>query len=229
MFIRAAAILGVILAWGCLEGSSAHAADANWCKADRVPRIDVKTATDQVTWDFTKSEKQLNSFTIDTKNPYGSSVITDVGGLMQGGIDMSEAMQYGTITHTGLKQVCYWYNSINVTLHIKPTIFIATEFPANTCKHDAIKYHELKHISVDREIVNKYAMLIGEALKQQVNQQSLFGPYEVARGKEVEKYLQNRVETVLRHYNKQMEEERKARQQQVDSLQEYERVNQQCR
>lgn len=200
-----------------------------WCRADRSPRIEVKTATDEVLWDFSKSEKDLNNFSIDTKNPYGKNVITDVGGLMQGGIDMKEGMQYGTITHTRLNHVCYWYNSVTVTLHIKPTIFIASEFPRNTCKHNAIKEHELKHINTDRLIVNKYAGLIGTGLKDMMAKQTLFGPYKVEQAKEVERYMQSRIETILRTYGKMMEDERRQRQQAIDNLDEYERVNRMCR
>ena len=222
---------GVLLTLGCAGGASAMASSNNhpWCKADKAPRIEVKTSTDQVTWDFTKSEKQLNSFKIDTKNPYGTDVITDVGGLMQGGVELKETMRFNTLTHQGLNQVCYWFDAVSVTLHIQPTIFIATEFPRGTCKHDAIKEHELKHIAVDREIVNKYATLIANALKRELDQQTVYGPYRRAQAKEVEAYMKNRLETILRKQARDMEEERKKRQQAVDNLAEYERVNRMCR
>lgn len=205
------------------------ASDPNWCRSDSPPKIEIKTSTDQVSWDFSKSEKQLNSFNIDTVNPYGKSVITDVGGLMQGGIYLQEGWRFGMLTNTTLGQICYWYDTLTITLHIRPTIFIASEFPQGTCKHNAIREHELKHIQVDREIVNKYAKIIGQALKDDIDKQSVFGPYHVSQSKEVEGFLKARVENVLKYYSALMDDERKRRQQLIDSLAEYERVNRLCR
>ncbi len=225
---------GIFLVVGLLGfAQPAHAArertEYSWCKADRAPTINIKTATDEVNWDYSQSEKQLNRFKIDTINPYGNNIITDVGGLMQGGIELSERMSFRNITNNRLQVRCYWFDTITVTLHIKPTIFIASEFPVGTCKHNAIKEHELKHIQVDREIVNKYASLIGQAVKQEVEKQAVFGPYNVSQSKEVEAYMTGRLESMLKYYSNMMGDERKRRQQVVDSLNEYERVNQTCR
>lgn len=218
----------VLAAWGFFA-PSAQAAARNWCKADAAPVISVKTSTDQVTWEYSRSEKELNHFSIDTVSPYGKDVITDVGGLMQGGIELTEAMRFKTLTHNGLKQICYWFESVVITLHIRPTIFIAREFPQGTCKHNAIREHELKHINVDREIVNKYANLIGEAVRSDLSKQAVFGPYKVSQGPEVEAYLKTRLENILKYYSKLMDDERRRRQQVIDSLSEYERINNMCR
>lgn len=210
-------------------GLSSPAWAENWCKADRAPRIQVKTSTDQVDWVYTKSERDLNGFKIDTVNPYGKNVITDVGGLMQGGIELKESMRFNTLTHNRLKQICYWYDSIVISLHIRPTIFIASEFPQGTCKHDAIKAHEMKHISTDREIVNKYAKLIGEGVKKEMDRQSIYGPYNESRKAEIEAFMKARLENILKYYSKIMDDERHRRQQAIDNLNEYESVNRACR
>jgi hypothetical protein len=231
MMKRSAVIGGALVAL-CFAGAAPAVAGSggnSWCKAEKAPRIEVKTSTDQVTWDFTKSEKQLNNFKIDTKNPYGSSIITDVGGLMQGGIQLKETMRFNTLTHRGLNQICYWFDAVTVTLHIEPTIYIAREFPRNSCKHNAIKEHEMKHITVDREIVNKYATVIARSLKTELDRQTVYGPYRVSQSKEVEIYMKDRLESILRKHAKEMEDERRVRQQAVDSLAEYERVNRMCR
>lgn len=219
----------MILAGAALATPAAASSTGNWCKADNAPRIEIKTSTDQVSWDFTQSEKQLNRFKIDTVNPYGKEVITDVGGLMQGGIELKESMRFKTLTHNGLNQICYWFDTIVVTLHIKPTIYIATEFPRGSCKHEAIREHELKHIAVDREIVNKYANMLGQAVRDEMMRQTVFGPYNVSQSGQAEAYIRGRLERLLKTYSRLMDDERRTRQQKVDSLSEYERVNRMCR
>ena len=223
------AVVGAVLGIAQPAYAERERPEYYWCKPDRGPKIDVKTSTDQVNWDYSKSEKDLNRFKIDTVNPYGNNIITDVGGLMQGGIELAERMSFRNITNNRMGQVCYWFDTVTVTLHIKPTIFIASEFPQGTCKHNAIRDHELKHIQVDREIVNKYAALIGKAVKDELDRQAVYGPYKVAQAKEVEKYMTGRLESVLKYYSAMMSDERKRRQQVVDSLNEYESVNKACR
>ena len=64
------------------SATAATAKADNWCSPTTAPSITVRTSTDQITYDFSLSEKQLNRFSVSTVNPYAANVITDVGGLM---------------------------------------------------------------------------------------------------------------------------------------------------
>lgn len=207
---------------------SAHAFAAGWCTSVQSPQIRVKTDTDNIQYDFSRSEKDLNSFSIDTVNPYGDNVITDVGGLMQGRINVNQRMKYGTLTNTKTSEICYWYTEITVSLHISPTIFVAKEFPKGSCKHKAILDHEHQHVVIDREIVNKYAKIIGDSLYQEVSARGVFGPVPLSKSAQLEDQLKKRMEKLLTQYSEKINEERRIRQQALDSLSEYERVNKAC-
>ena len=214
-----------------------HLADAsapqnkgqNWCKLSKPPQVVIKTDTDKINWFFNYSQAQLNNFDVDTINPYGNSIHTDVGGLMKGGINMTQTMRFNTITHKGLNQSCVFYDIVRVDFKIEPNIYIAREYPPGSCKHNAIKGHELKHINIDRLIVNKYAALAGRTIKAEIDKRALYGPVSIAQEDQMAKLMQGRMELILRTLNKQMEDERRTRQQAVDNLQEYERVNNLCR
>lgn len=210
-------------------GLSRSAQADNWCNPTKAPTINIKTSTDQISYDFSRSEKQLNNFDISTVSPYGNNVITDVGGLMKGGIETQQRMSFQTMTNQRTQQVCFWHDTIEVMLHIKPTIFIANEFPQGSCMHNSIMGHEQKHIQVDREIVNKYAALIGQAFQKDVSQYRVFGPFPASNQNAALEQVKTRMQTILRQYTDQMSAERKARQQQVDNLGEYERVNKSCK
>lgn len=201
----------------------------NWCKPNKAPSINVRTSTDNISYDFSLSEKQLNKFNISTVNPYGKDVISDVGGLMKGGIETTQQMSFGTLTNSRTNQVCFWYDTIEVTLHIRPTIFVASDFPKGTCMHNSILGHEHKHVIVDREIVNKYAALIGQAIRKEVSRNSIFGPFSANQSKAMLSQIKTNMQASLKIYTTQMSAERKARQQAVDSLSEYERVNSSCK
>ncbi|OFW88119.1 MAG: hypothetical protein A3B66_05190 [Alphaproteobacteria bacterium RIFCSPHIGHO2_02_FULL_46_13] len=210
-------------------GLSRSAQADNWCNPTKAPTINIKTSTDQISYNFSLSEKQLNSFETSTVSPYASNIITDVGGLMKGGIETQQRMSFQTMTNQRTQQVCFWHDTIEVMLHIKPTIFIASEFPQGTCMHNSIMGHEQKHIQVDREIVNKYAALIGQALQNDVSRYRVFGPFPASNQDAALEQVKTRMQNILRQYSNQMSAERKARQQQVDNLAEYERVNKSCK
>ena len=202
--------------------------DPNWCRPDGIPKIDIKTDTDRITWVYNRSQKTLNKADIDTVNPYGNNVITDVGGLMHGGIKMEETMQFGSLTNPNTNEVCMYYGAINVSFHIFPTIYIASEYPPGTCMHNAIKAHELKHINTDRQIVNKYARLVGQAVQNEIRSKPIYGPVPVANQAAIESQVKQRMNRIMTFYSTAMDAERRKLQQQVDNLQEYERVNHLC-
>ncbi|HRK98158.1 MAG: hypothetical protein KDJ26_04045 [Alphaproteobacteria bacterium] len=222
-------LTGFILIFILLLGISIPVYADDWCKNVQSPQINVKTSTDNISYDFSKSEKELNGFSVDTVNPYGHDVITDVGGLMRGGISLSQSMSYGTLTNSLSKEICYWYTNINVTLHIFPTIYVANEFPKGTCKHNAILAHEHRHVIIDREIVNKYALVVGQALKEEMRRGHVYGPVPLSRQAELEKQLKKQMQAILTKYSEIINEERRSRQQALDNLQEYENVNTLCR
>lgn len=207
---------------------SASAVADNWCRPSQAPNIQIKTSTDNIHYDFSKSEKDLNHFQIDTVNPYGNSVITDVGGLMQGGIQLAQTMRYGTLTNTKTQEICYWYTDVTVTLHIYPTIFVASEFPKGSCKHNAIIQHEHQHVIIDREIVNQFANTIGQGLRADLARQPVYGPVPLSQKGQMENLLHARMQNFLSTYSASIDSERRRRQQALDNIHEYSRVNQMC-
>lgn len=147
---------------------------------------------------------------------------------MKGGIETSQSMRFSTLTNPRLREVCYWYDTVDVNIHINPTIYIASEFPQGSCMHNAIMEHEQKHVTVDREMVNKYAQLIGNAIKAETDRQPIYGPVPLAQEKAIEAAIKSKMQSIVTNLIAQMDQERKTRQQVVDNLSEYQRVNALC-
>lgn len=227
-FVNTGAVLGLaVLSVFVLASVPAFAEFA--CKSETVPKINVRTSTTPVAYDFTKTEKDLNNFSVDTINPYGESVSTDVGGLMRGGITVSHSVKYETVTNRLSREMCYWYSQIDIVIHINPTIYVAREFPQGSCKHNAILQHETRHVIIDREVVNKYAQIIGQNVSDDVSRQSVFGPIAESDHGQMEAYIADHMKQIVSRYTNEMNAERRQRQQAHDSMAEYERVNNMCR
>lgn len=199
------------------------------CVAKTVPKINVLPSKSRVSYDFTKTKAQLNSVDVDTVSPYGPQHKTNVSGLMSGSIQVKHQVSFMHETYDQLDQGCIYLKSIDVKIHIDPTIFIASEYPKGSCMHNAVLGHERKHVREDQLIVNKYSNIVGKALYSMVkSQEAAFGPYEKARMPFVQQNIQNSLNTIVKKYNQKMNEERQQRQQAIDSLEEYESIGERC-
>ena len=214
----------------CVGMTSAHALESIKCQAKAPPKINVVPSNSKVKYDFTKTKEQLNQVDVDTISPYGPNHKTYVSGLMSGSIQVKSQIGFIQETYDRLGVGCAYLKSIDVEIHIDPTIFVASEYPKGSCMHNAVLTHEYKHVREDQLIVNKYANVIGKALASIVEARGpSFGPYEVAKIPVVQENVQKSFGEVLKRYNQQMNEERQHRQQGIDTLEEYQSIGKECK
>ena len=199
------------------------------CKPRVAPEINISPSKSRVRYDFTKRKEQLNAVDVDTVSPYGPQHKTQVSGLMSGSIQVKHEMQFEHQIYQSLDLGCLYIRSVDINVHVEPTIYVAAEYPKGSCMHNAVLAHEHKHVREDQLIVNKYSKIIGRAMQQAVNSRGAsFGPYEIARVKHVQKNIQNSLNKVIKKYNDKMNNERRKRQQAIDSFEEYESIGKRC-
>ena len=161
------------------------------CEAPSKPIVKVVPSKSTISYDFSVPQSGLNKKQIDTESPYGPGHETEVGGLMSGEISIESRMSFIQSQYTHLNKVCLHYDRIEVTLHINPTIYVASDYPQGTCKHNAIIEHEKKHVKVDRIVVNRYASRIAKAITLALNKYgSSYGPYDIADMEKAQDNLQ---------------------------------------
>lgn len=200
------------------------------CKVRKSPEITVAASDSTVQYDHSKTQQQMDSFEVDTVSPYAAGTQTHVGGLMSGEVSVSQSMQFVKETYPALNMGCLLVNKLSVKVHIKPIIYIAREYPKTGCMYAAVMEHEKKHIAVDRAIINKYSNMIGKGVTEALNRIGYsHGPYKINQLNVQQNILNEKVNTIIKKYGDAMTVERQKLQQQVDSLAEYERVNNQCK
>lgn len=190
--------------------------------------VSVGWNTEDIKFNHTRSSGQLNNYDIDTKSPYARHVKTDVGGLMSGEIAIKSNFNFSLLRYPSSKQTCIWFDHIDIKITIDPTIYIANDHKRGSCRYQSIKHHEMKHIYVDRKLVQKYTQKIKYRVQKAVAKVGVVGPrpdHDVAR---VQKKMQTYLEEALAPVITAMYEERRELQQDVDSIEEYERVKGQC-
>ncbi len=197
------------------------------CPTPDPTKINIIPRTADVTYDYKQTLKQIQRYSTDTVDPYGFHGQTITQGFMKGQIGLQQKIRFGTWTNKHLG--CVWYDTINVELDITPEIVIAKEIYQDPCMRRAVIGHELKHVRVDREVVNKYAKTMGAKLMKALKSRGFSaGPFRVERLSEVQGKMQTVVKQVLELEYKKLGIERQERQREVDSIEEYESVDDQC-
>ncbi len=194
------------------------------CKLPRAPQIEVYPKTAPTAYDFSKTLEELNQIQADTISPYGNHATTTFG-LHEGRLLVSWKTGLGIRKWDALGLGCIYYDKIEVTIELNPVVYVVKEFIPGTCRHRAVLNHEKKHVRVDREIANKYAREIGEALREGVNKMGAVGPYRLEDLQKNQDQMTEYVNSLVRSVQARMLQEQVRRQQAVDTHEEYERVS----
>lgn len=202
------------------------AAQPSWCRPHGPAYINVRLEYDPILTNFTQSVEQLKTFQIDTINPYGNNVNTIVGGLTQGMIQVEQSMQTGGLRYG--RQSCVWATKVDVILHLKPTVYVARNFPPGTCQHNAILVHEQKHIKVDQDLALLYKPVFEDTLQRAINAYRVVGPIPVGQEDKVQSDMAAYLKQTIANVTYAFEKDRNVRQQAVDTRQEYDSVAAKC-
>ncbi len=198
------------------------------CQVPKAPIIQVLPKAAKIRYDFSKTSQQLTAQGSNTVNPYAASVDSSTGGLRADQPQMSSNIRMGTQTYPDLKVGCLWYDSVVVNITMNPVIYIAQEYQQDPCKA-AIMEHELKHVGVDREVMNRYATEIGKAIQAAVNQAGAMGPFNVDEMNAYQDRYIAHVQSAIDSKQLLLTKDMRNRQAMIDTREEYDRVSKICR
>ena len=199
------------------------------CQMPKRADISVIPSAADVVYDTSKTLKEIQKQHVDTINPYGFNQTTHTNGYMSGLITMQPRVKLDYARAGNLDAACIWYDSVALDIRIEPEIVIAKEVAADRCMYKAVKEHELKHVMVDRKIVNKYAQSMGRKIFDGLKQRGfIVGPIPSENAAAVADRMRETVAQLVEIEYKKMEIERTEAQQAVDSLEEYQRVSAEC-
>lgn len=203
------------------------AASPQKCELPQSPRIVVTPRTDDIKYHMNMSSAQLSRKKSDTVSPYAAGTDSTTGGLRVDKPKISMDIRWKISQNKRTGKACIWYDRIDIDIHLRPEIYIAQDFSYSPCK-EAIIEHELKHVTVDRKVMNKYAREIGNALRQAVDRVGAIGPYDASAVEATQTKMGEYIQATVNSFQGRLNSEMDARQQKVDSLQEYERISKIC-
>jgi hypothetical protein len=197
------------------------------CKVEEAPHVKIAVTTDDIVYDYSHGTQELSALKTDTKSPFPPGTDSATGGLRQDHPTIHTRMQWDIIWEQKGNMGCMRYKTIDIEIHLQPQIFLAKEFDNGTCR-DAVLTHERRHVQVDREVMNKYAGVIGRSVQDIVNRVGALGPFNMDNVEAVKKQSSGYITRTMDQIENAMGTEMRARQQQVDSLEEYKRVGSFC-
>ena len=116
--------------------------------------------------------------------------------------------------------------AVRVELSMQPmTVFVAREIERTPCARDATFAHELRHVAVFREVLDEAA----RDLKADLAEAMGTGLRRATSGRELERAFNAQLQAYLSVFVRQWQREMTARQDAVDSPDEYERTATACR
>lgn len=199
------------------------------CVADSKAKVSVVPSRSDVTYDFSKDRAAMQEMHVDTISPYGKDRETHLNGAMSGSIQIESSVNYlGDVYTSG--QVCVYIDQIGVKIHFDPTIYIVSEYPEGTCEHEAVLEHEKKHLKINQIVINKYTDRIAKTLSYALNKYGwTFGPVPEDNTQALYQRLNDYYVGIVKSEEQRMYEELTRLNQDLDSLEEYERVGNACR
>lgn len=212
----------LVLAASPVHGSSV-------CQMPEPTKINVIPSTKEIKYDYSSSLQNIQKVETDTKNPYGFHAFTVTQGFMKGQVKFSPKITLDFKTVPQQRSACLWYKEIDLRIEIDPTIVIGKEVAADTCMKKAVIEHELKHVKVDRAVVNKYSRRMGQKIYDRLKVAGfIVGPVPSKDAQKMAERMHEVVSSILKSEYVMMEQERAKAQQGIDSRKEYDAVAAQC-
>jgi len=159
------------------------------CIMQEAPQIHVLPRTSGVSYDFSKTAKELEHQSAQGEALQKSGRRRVVGGLHVDRPVYEEQITFSYTQYPSLGLGCLGYKNIAVNITLAPKIFVAREFNKRGCREEVLK-HERRHNRINRDMVNKYALEIGKAVEEVVNKTGVIGPFLAARAATIQKNMQ---------------------------------------
>ncbi len=188
----------------------------------------IKPPTNDPDASNTKNTAELNRRDIDSENPYGVHVSTDVGGLMSGKMEYKSGIQISTVRYPTSRVSCLWVDKVIIDVVIDPTIQIASENAKGSCEYSAILEHEHQHVAIDRKVVTDHLEKIRAAAASAVQKVGMVGPKPDDTAEAFKKKMSSYVSEAIKGAADTMYADRTKRQKAFDNKAEYDRVSAKC-
>lgn len=142
-----------------------------------------------------------------------------------GGLHLSQiAPQYVVtfeLSETGNNQTCIYPVAVRISIEYAPRVMVASEYPPGSCRFKAILDHEMRHVNTDIIAFNEFLPKIRKATEDAVRKLTQMGPMPMSSIEKAKGMLVDAVRATLEQEINEFQKVRFARQQAIDTRQQY--------
>ena len=204
-------------------------AQAVTCPSAPPPEVSVGVVAERPVMDHSRSVAELSRIRTDTRSPYAADIHTWTGGLTRGSIRLGGDIRIRFYRFPGRGLVCAAYAALDLEIRLSATVFIARDYARLSCRYRAVRDHEMKHVDMDRRIALDWVPTIRAGVMQATRRNRAIGPYPDTDLDTIRSNMNTYVRNIMQDLQARLTSDRLARQQGIDSLEEYESVRQKCR
>ncbi len=167
-----------------------------------------------------KSSAELGQYHISTTFSHSRNEIFTVGGLTVSHIDPAYRILFNT-TSTEDGMVCVSLAQVGIAVSYAPLIYISSETKAGSCRYKATLQHEVRHVNTDIITFNEYLPQMTAAVQAALDHMPPIPPVPAENAVDVQNRMMDLVRAALGQKTDELEHVRAARQQMIDTRQEY--------
>lgn len=207
-----------------LAGGGATAVDS-CARVPPPPAVTVHVVEENTKTDAARSAEYLAVLHGDT--PGG----LHPGGLMRGDVSVEHRIGFRRRQDRGGGFGCLSVETVDITIRLDPSIYVASEYRGDSCLSREILNHETLHVAVDRQIAAKYRSRIRDGLNMLFSESPDYASGVVLSGdiakarKRMEAVMENAVGVLFSG----LQRERAETQARLDTPYEYARILKACR
>ena len=202
--------------------------------APSMPAINVAVIEDAAYFDMTQNARDLEMFRTEANSGHLPSYYhekpSQIKGVTVGNFAARHDVDFTLGEALASDEMCISIKNIDVTLRFKPVVYVADEFTDHACWFREILEHEAKHVSIDRELTEKYKSKIEEALMFAFEKTLDYSSGRIdAQDMEGARYkLTAAVDGALAAIFDSLMREREDKQLEIDNIAEYTRIARAC-
>lgn len=192
-------------------------------------KVNINATAGDINLNNSRSSYSLKGEDVDTTVLSLHQGSYEVSGLTKGNIETKQELVFNTRTDSRTGRHCVWLDAINVNIHLDHVVYVAREHKPGTCMFRETYNHEIKHVNVDRNTINKYLPVIRATIKKVA---STVGVFEVGNATELtvmKKRMNEKISSTVASLLDNMQAYRRQQQNAVDTIEEYTRVSEACK
>jgi hypothetical protein len=143
--------------------------------------------------------------------------------------ELRAGYEFSGLRYSGGRRYCVWAASVKIDFSFtKMDVYISSHYPRGSCPYKVILWHENQHVAIDQRTLEKYRLIMREALMSARDIPTKASPLQVASLRQGKAIVSQRVERIVNPIYESFKEEIRAENAKIDTPENYRRTQAMC-